>query len=284
MARRKSSIATSAWLIAVAVGVCQAQSIGTVTDLQGSLLDKSTAGAIKILALDSSIEPGDRLLTRPGSYARMVLSDGTAVTLGPVSELVILQYSYSDTADLNSAVLDFVQGRVQIAAGRLGARNVDRFVLNTSTATIVVGHATFIAGLAESPHTARLHSPSSPWTDRAPSTDSGRFENVVYHPPMEGALRPRLLLAQNTAPSPAGLNPGLYVQVLDGMINVSNSGGTQNFTAGQFGFTPGFQQPPVILPTNPGMQFTPPPSFSSSAGSAGGSSASKPGDVDCIVR
>ena len=286
MSRRKNSIATSAWLIAAAfaIGVCQAQSIGTVTDLQGSLLDKSTAGAIKILALDSPIESGDRLLTRPGSYARMVFSDGTAVTLGPDSELAILQYSYSDTADLNSAVLDLVQGRVQIAAGRLGARNVDRFVLNTSTATIVVGHATFIAGFAESPHTARLHSTSSPWTARVPSTDTGHFENVVYHPPMDGALRPRLLLAQNTAPSSAGMNPGLYVQVLDGMINVSNSGGSQNFTAGQFGFTPGFQQPPVILPTNPGMQFTPPPSFTSTTGSAGGSSGSKPGDVDCIVR
>ena len=62
------------------------------------------------------------------------------------------------------------------------------------------------------------------------------------------------------SPSAGGMNPGLYVQVLDGMISVSNGGGSQNFTAGQFGFTPGFQQPPVILPANPGMQFTPPPS------------------------
>jgi hypothetical protein len=270
--------------LAFAVGICQAQSIGTVTDLQGSLLDKTTAGAIKILALDSSIESGDRLLTPPGSYARMMFSDGTAVTLAPDSELVILQYSYSDAAQANSAVFEFVQGRLQIAAGRLGARSVDRFVLNTPTATIAVGRATFIAGFAESPHAARLHSPSSPWTDRAPSADVGRFEKVVYHPPTDGALRPRLLLAQNVPTSPAGLNPGLYVQVLDGMINVSNGGGTQNFTAGQFGFTPGFQQPPVILPTNPGMQFTPPPSFSSTTGSAGGSSGPKPGDVDCIVR
>jgi FecR protein len=92
-------------------------------------------------------------------------------------------------------------------------------------------------------------------------------------------------LAQNTAaPDAAGLNPGLYVQVLDGAIHVTNGGGTQNFTAGQFGFTPSFQQPPVILPTNPGMQFTPPPSFSSTTGSQGAANGSKPGDVDCVVR
>ena len=283
----KNSIAISAWVIALAIaaGVCQAQSIGTVTDLQGSLLRKNTAGAIKILAPDSSIESGDRLLTRPGTYARVEFTDRTAVTLGPDTELVIEEYSYSDTAHANDAVFDFLQGRVKVAAGRLGARSVDRFILNTSTATIVVGHATFIAGYASLPGTARLHLLLSPPADRGPLVDMGHFENVVYHPPTDGATDLRLLLAQNTpAPAAPGLSPGLYVQVLDGAIHLNNSGGTQNFTAGQFGFTPGFQQPPVILPNNPGMQFTPPPSFSSTTGSAGGTGAAKPGDVNCQVR
>jgi hypothetical protein len=274
----KSSIAISAWALALAVaGVCHAQSIGTVTDLQGILLSRNGAGTIKILAQDSSIESGDRLLTRPDTYARLTFIDRTGVTLGPQSELMIVQFAYSDTAQSNSAVFDFVQGRVQIAAGRLGARSVDRFVLNTSIGTIAVGDATFIAAYMAPPRAARLR--------RGPPADAGHFENVVYHPPTEGAQRPWLLLAQNTvAPTAAGLSPGLYVQVLDGAIHVTNGGGTQNFTAGQFGFTPGFQQPPVILPANPGMQFTPPPSFSSTTGAAGGSSAAKPGEVDCQVR
>jgi hypothetical protein len=279
MLRRKNSIATSAWALALALaaGVCQAQSIGTVTDVQGILLSRNGTGTIKILAQDSSIESGDRLLTRPGTYARLRFTDLTAVTLGPESELAIAQFSYSDTADSNSAVFDFVQGRLEIAAGRLGARSVDRFVLNTSMGAIAVGDATFIAGYMAPPRAARLR--------RDPSADVGHFENVVYHPPMDGASRPWLLLAQNTvAPNAAGLNPGLYVQVLDGAIHVTNGGGTQNFTAGQFGYTPGFQQPPVILPTNPGLQFTPPPSFSSTTGAEGGSSGGKPGDVDCVVR
>jgi hypothetical protein len=274
----KSSIAISAWALALAIsaGVCQAQSIGTVTDLQGILLSRNGAGTIRILAGNSSIESGDRLLTRPGTYARLAFIDRTAVTLGPESELMIVQFAYSDTGQSNSAVFDFVQGRVQIAAGLLGARSVDHFVLNTSNGTIAVGRATFIAGYTAQSGVSRL---------RDSSVDVGHFENVVYHPPTDGASRPWLLLAQNTvAPNAAGLNPGLYVQVLDGAINLTNGGGTQNFAAGQFGFTPNFQQPPVILPTNPGMQFTPPPSFSSTAGAAGGTSGAKPGDVDCQVR
>jgi hypothetical protein len=277
MNRRKSSIATSAWVLALALaaGVCQAQSIGTVTDLQGILLSRNGAGTIKILAPDSSIESGDRLLTRPGAYARLTFTDRTAVTLGPESELAIVQFSYRDTAPSNSAVFDFIQGHLEIAAGRLGARSVDHFVLNTSIGTIAVGRATFIAGFTAPRGMSRLHFPA----------DVGRFENVVYHPPTDGASPPRLLLAQNVpGGAPNGLNPGLYVQVLDGAIQLTNGSGTQNFAAGQFGYTPSFQQPPVILPQNPGMQFTPPPSFSSTTGSAGGSAAAKPGDVDCEVR
>ncbi len=55
--------------------------------------------------------------------------------------------------------------------------------------------------------------------------------------------------------------PGLYVQILDGIIHLNNNDGSQNFAAGQFGYTPNINLPPVILPSNPGIQFTPPPSF-----------------------
>jgi hypothetical protein len=256
-----------------------------VTDLQGTLLSKNAAGMIKILALDSSIESGDRLLTRPGTYARMVFTDRTAVTLGPDSELAIVQFSYGDTAPLNGALFDFVQGRLQMAAGRVGARSVDHFMLNTSSGTIAVGRATFIAGYAVPIATSRLHSPPHPQIDPGAWAYGGHFEAVVYHPPTDAASRPRLLLAQNMpAPSPGGLSPGLYVQVLDGMIHLTNGGGTQNFAAGQFGYTPSFQQPPVIVPSNPGLQFTPPPSFNSTTTPSGGVPAGKPGDVECMVR
>jgi len=84
-----------------------------------------------------------------------------------------------------------------------------------------------------------------------------------------------------------GLAPGLYVQVLDGMIHMSNQAGTQNFGAGQFGYTPSLTQPPVVLPSNPGVQFSPPPSFSAPApqpGQAGSSSSQDSKKVDCEVR
>jgi hypothetical protein len=82
--------------------------------------------------------------------------------------------------------------------------------------------------------------------------------------------------------SPGALAPGLYVQVINGQITVSNRSGTTNFAAGQFGYTPSIQQPPVLVPANPAMQFTPPPAFSATPSSS--SAPNKSVTVDCEVR
>jgi hypothetical protein len=150
--------------------------------------------------------------------------------------------------------------------------------LNTPTATIGIRGTTFIAEYIPPSQAQVAAYQRSLTADLEPQYGGSRSDAPQ-------SVRP-LQLAQNIpGGSNGGLNPGLYVQVLDGMINVANGGGSQNFTAGQFGFTPSFQQPPVILPANPGIQFTPPPSFSSTTGGTqNGSVGGKPGDVDCIVR
>ncbi len=80
------------------------------------------------------------------------------------------------------------------------------------------------------------------------------------------------------------LQPGLHVLVLDGLINVSNQGGAQLFKAGQFGFVGGPASAPVVVPNNPGMQFTPPPSFTSAELKRGEPAATTGAKVDCEVR
>lgn len=79
------------------------------------------------------------------------------------------------------------------------------------------------------------------------------------------------------------LATGLYVQVLDGMINVSNSGGNLNFAVGQFGFTPNLTVAPVMIPADPGLHFMPPPVFNSSTPDSAGA-PTKPDAAECEVR
>jgi hypothetical protein len=301
MAPRRNCIATNPVVLLallLAGRVALAEPIGVVSDTTGPLLAQGANGSIKVLAIGSGVEPSDTLVSRAGTYARVTLTDHSAVALGPDTELAFGKYSFHESATQpDEAELRLLKGRVRITSGVLGTRDTDTFTLTAGAATVDIRHTAFIAEYIQptqgqlarrdivSPSTQRLSAVAyvsmRSFDSQAPTQLELNDTDAPGHTNSTVSLR----LAQNTvAPNAAGLNPGLYVQVLDGAINVTNGGGTQNFTAGQFGFTPSFQQPPVILPINPGVQFTPPPSFSSTTGSQGATSGSKPGDVDCQVR
>lgn len=102
-----------------------------------------------------------------------------------------------------------------------------------------------------------------------------------------GSASSSLPNAKTGGPGPS-LAPGLYVQVITGQIHVSNGGGTQNFSTGQFGFLPTITTPPSVLPSNPGLSFAPPPSFSntstSNSNSTTGGTQARDNAVNCEVR
>jgi FecR protein len=284
----KNCIATKAaalLALLLATRMAVAEPAGVVSDSTGPLLAKSASGSIKVLVVGSSVSPLDTLVSRHGVYARVTLTDHSDLALGPDTELAIEKYFFHDKdPQANTAVLRLAKGSVRVTSGALGTRNTDTFTLAAGATTIAIHRSVFVATYIE-PAQGSLGRLDPAM--RGPTTAHAylRVSSSPTHPtqPLELSDSP-IQLAQNVPGSSASLNPGLYVQVLDGAINLSNSSGSQNFTAGQFGFTPGFQQPPVILPTNPGMQFTPPPSFSSTTGSQGSVSGSKPGEVNCQVR
>jgi FecR-like protein len=283
----------------LATRMAVAEPAGIVSDSTGPLLAKSASGSIKVLVVGSSVSPLDTLVSRHGVYARVTLTDHSDLALGPDTELAIEKYSFHDKdPQANTAVLRLAKGSVRVTSGALGTRNTDTFTLVAGATTIDIHRSVFVATYIEQPQASLGKLDEAPprasifaATDTpamgrpTPGHTYLRVSSFPSRPakPLELTDSP-IQLAQNGLASPATLNPGLYVQVLDGAINVSNGSGSQNFTAGQFGFTPSVPQPPVILPANPGMQFTPPPSFSSTTGSQNGASGSKPGDVDCVVR
>jgi hypothetical protein len=290
MARPRKCIATKSCLtlalLCIAATV-RAESVGTVTGLEGSLLARSANGALKVLALDSALEQGDTIASRARAYARVTLADGSVVTLGPDTELRIEKYSFREARpQSDAALLVLTTGRVRIAAGLLGRRGNADYTLATPSATIDIRGSTFIAEYLVPDHAETVGQyVRRPVWQAAIAADGYTATAVFEQVSMRSFDTPvPLVLAQNTGANIPGRAPGLYVQVQDGAIILTNRGGTQNFAAGQFGFTPSFKQPPVVLPNNPGLQFTPPPSFSSTTGSPGGTSGGKSPAVDCVVR
>lgn len=77
------------------------------------------------------------------------------------------------------------------------------------------------------------------------------------------------------------LPSGLYLDVAEGSIIVSNQGGQKVFDAGQYGYVRDSGSAPVSLPKDPGIGFNPPPAVPPPA-SRGAAASGKA--VDCEVR
>lgn len=218
---------------------------GTVTHLSGALFAHKPDGAIKALAVKSEVESGDTLVAEKNTYAQLRFLDNSQITLRPGTTFKIEKFAFeSGKPEADAAAFNLVKGGLRSVSGELGKRNREKFELKTPGATIGIRGTTF---------TAEYVAPGAP----APAPAPG--------------LQP-------------GMPPGLYVHVLDGIIHLSNAGGSQSFTAGQFGFTPGVTQPPVIVPNNPGIKFAPPPAFSAAPPGTPSGQPQSPGAVDCVVR
>ena len=278
MRPRKNSIATS--FLALVLGLllsvaANAETAGTVTHLSGPLLARKADGSSRILSQKSIVESGDLLVSEKDTYARIKFTDNSEITLKPNTQIKIDAYLFDQAKpEADSAVFNLLKGGLRALTGLVGKRgNQDSYQLKAPSATIGIRGTDYIAQVV----------PGEDISAGAGMSGMSAGDEGV------GAGGGRMSLAQATGGmgGAGGLAPGLYVQVLDGMIHLTNKGGTQNFSAGQFGYTPSFSQPPVILPTNPGIQFTPPPAFSAPTGpqpGQGASSSSESKKVDCEVR
>ena len=241
------------WLVLMSMSLhAFAQVAGTVTQLSGPMMAKKADGKVKILSLKSEVEAGDTLVTEKNTYALVKFIDNSEITLKPGTTFVVEQFAYqAEQPEGDQASFNLVKGGLRSLSGLLGKRSKEKFSLKTPVATIGIRGTYFTA------------------------------EYIAAG----GYAAPGSSLPRTGSPTGPTLAPGLYTSVTTGQIVVSNPGGTLDITAGQFGFTPSFRQPPVLLPTNPGIPFTLPPVFNASTGqSASNTTPGKSNNVDCEVR
>ena len=241
------------WLVLMSISLhAFAQVAGTVTQLSGPMMAKKADGKVKILSLKSEVEAGDTLVTEKNTYALVKFIDNSEITLKPSTTFVVEQFAYqADQPDGDRASFNLLKGGLRSLSGLLGKRNKEKFSLKTPVATIGIRGTYFTA------------------------------EYIAAG----GYAAPGSSLPRTGSPAGPTLAPGLYTSVTTGQIVVSNPGGTLDIAAGQFGYTPSFKQPPMLLPTNPGIPFTLPPLFNASTGpSASSTTPGKSNNVDCEVR
>lgn len=293
MNRSENCIAISLAIVTLA-GPAWAEA-GRVINLSGPLLAMAADGTQRVLSTGSPVEAQDTLLTGEKTYTRVKFTDDSLLMLRPGTQAKIAAYQFAAAPGAGGQfVLSLEKGALRLSTGKIGVPGgagayqvqTPAGTLSTRRATLVVEYvadavlaAVALDGHVDTPSFARLARPL-PLLALAGTTMTDvpqGYLSVQSVDPFQ--------LAQNSPANPGtgGLAAGLYVHVIDGVINLTNRGGSQDFSAGQFGYTASIVKPPVVVPANPGIQFSPPPAFSSSAGPTS-TGTSKPKTVDCEVR
>jgi hypothetical protein len=259
-----------------------AQVAGTVVHLSGALMAQKPDGTMKALTVKSEVESGDTLVSQRNTYAQIRMVDNSEITLRPNTTFKIENFSYDGAKpEADSASFRLVKGGLRSVSGLLGKRNREKFEMRTPTATIGIRGTTFVAQWVPPP-------PPPGGPGLPPSAGQGLPSPGVGRNGLDsaGGIPADRSFVPSGAPT---MPPGLHLSVTDGAIIVTNNGGSQGFQAGQFGYVPSITAPPVIVPPNPNLQFTPPPSFQGPGSGAveGGQSnagAANQNAVDCEVR
>lgn len=266
------------WLACVSAAHA-APGVGTVVNLSGPLLVHKADGRLRLLAVQSAVEPGDTLVTEKASHVRIRFADAGELTLQPDSRLAIEHYGFdASRAQGGAARLVLSYGGVHVRTGALVRLQAPGGSIEAQGGEFFARVVPSRDGLRDA--LAAWRTASIAWMEAGLPSGTCCASDAGEGAPVADALR----LAQLSPGQNGSLTPGLYVHVIDGLIQLSNRGGVQQFSAGQFGYTGSVVQAPVIVPQNPGIQFNPPPAFSTSAGPTSTATGSTPKTVDCEVR
>lgn len=242
---RRSPVAVS--LLLSLLAVCAAGAAfagpGEITHLSGAVIARRADGLSRILAIKSDIQEGDLLVTTENSYARIKWSDGGEMVLRPNTQIKIDAYQYEESSpQADNVVMSLIKGGLRSVTGLLGRRNPKDFKMVTARATIGIRGTHFGALLC---------------------TEKRDCENI---------------------PSPTGgaLAEGLYVDVSDGEILVSNEVGTLALRVGEFGFVASSAAPPVSVPSGEGLKVTLPSAALNRL--IQGGTVGKSADLECAIR
>lgn len=263
-------------------GQASADELAKLSQVQGGVMVKQKDGTPRIQGTGSALAVGDTVTTPNNAFARIRIFDNADITLRPGTQVSIEQLA---TTPANSgspmAVLHLKKGGINVDATAEQNGRKTSILLRTAFGDLTMQGANAFVAVMEESAEARLAARQAYLFSSTASLDMPGLTGVWTDSPT--SIMPSILFAQNTPTPPSGgLTPGLYVSVIDGAINLSNKGGTQNFSAGQFGYTASTTKAPVVVPNNPGLKFTPPATFTANNSTSKSSGTAKA--VDCEVR
>lgn len=124
-----------ATLVAAALQAHAAEVAGTVERLRGDVMAE-TDGVRHVLGQGAAVHVGDRLTTGEDSRLEIRFIDGTRVTLGDRSDLVIDRFLYNPPDDAGDVVLNLASGVFRAASGGIAKLRGKPLRIETPTGTL----------------------------------------------------------------------------------------------------------------------------------------------------
>ncbi len=122
-------------------------SVGNIESLKGTVSIVRGGGTINATA-GQTLEKKDVIVTKSDGWARVKLSDGTSITLGKNSKLVIEKYLYDGTKKSHTT-LGFAKGVFKTITGAIGKVAPDKFKVKTPNATIGIRGTEFFVEIVK---------------------------------------------------------------------------------------------------------------------------------------
>ena len=175
------------------------------------------------------LKPGDTLVTSLGGRMHVRMRDGAMIALKPDTRFAIEQYGPDDVAESADGGVSIDRGQSEPVVARDSG---------SAVMSLLRGGFRTLTGLFG-------------------RRDFARY--AVKTPVATIGVRGTDYTAYYCGPGQCGGGEGLHVGVWDGGVNVSNDGGEQNYTAGEFGYVPNSNTRPSKTDASPLVAADSPP-------------------------
>ncbi|OFW98246.1 MAG: hypothetical protein A3D94_16825 [Alphaproteobacteria bacterium RIFCSPHIGHO2_12_FULL_66_14] len=133
MTRWGTRIVLVAFAVALAAGPTWAR-VGVTSVTDGDPLGQPPAEPERVLRIGVDVQANERITTRANDRAHVVFLDGTALTIGPNSALVIDRYVYDPNRKAGDIALSVTRGTFRFVGGAISKNN--EVTIKTPSATI----------------------------------------------------------------------------------------------------------------------------------------------------
>jgi hypothetical protein len=142
-------------LTAAAPSLVKAQAgVGVTSMTDGTPTSQQQAESERVLRVGLDMQVSERVLTKANDRAHLVFFDGTSVTLGPDSELVIDKFSYDAGAKSGEMVLTVTRGTFRFVGGAISKNS--EVVINTPSSVLGIRGGIATANVTPSGTTANF--------------------------------------------------------------------------------------------------------------------------------